>query len=63
MHNLTDQGSITEGEGSEPFVPTSLYQFLFILKILNTFFAKRSHLNEEVNCTGPSPQLVFPGPI
>ncbi len=38
-------------------VLTSLNQLIFKLKILFTLFTK---LNEEVNCTESSPQLVFP---
>ncbi len=39
---------------------TSLYQLVFILKILFFLFYKTSYLNEEVNCPELSPQLVFP---
>jgi hypothetical protein len=50
------QGSLTEGEGS--VLLTSLYyQLLFKL---NMFFNKTSCLNEEVNCTEPSPSVSFP---
>jgi hypothetical protein len=34
-------------------------QLLFILKILLTFY-KISYLNEEINCTGPSPSVSIP---
>ncbi len=34
---------------------TSLLQLIFILTILFNFFSKLSYLNEEVNCTDPSP--------
>ncbi len=40
-------------------VLTSLDQLILILKILFSFI-KTSFLNEEVNCTEPSLQLVFP---
>ncbi len=41
-------------------VLTSLDQLLFILKFYLLFLQKRANVNEEVNCTEPSPQLVFP---
>ncbi len=39
-------------------VQTSLDQLLFILKILFIFLKK--YLNEEVNCTNPSPSVSIP---
>jgi len=39
-------------------VLTSLDQLLLIMKILSTYlFYKTSYLNEEVNCTKPSPSV------
>ncbi len=40
-------------------VLTCLDKLLLILQASFTFFYKTSHLNEEVNCTEPSIQLVF----
>jgi hypothetical protein len=39
---------------------TSLDELLFILKILLTFVTKTSCLNEEANCTRPSPFVSVP---
>jgi hypothetical protein len=39
---------------------TSLDQLIFMLKILFQFFYKTSYLNEEVNCTEPSPSVSIP---
>ncbi len=41
-------------------VLTSLDSLLCFLKILLTFLYKKSFLVEEINCTEPSSQLVFP---
>jgi hypothetical protein len=38
---------------------TSLYKLLFIGNIIYLFY-KTTYLNEEVNCSEPSPKLVFP---
>jgi len=38
-------------------VPTSLYQLLFILKILLAISTKPATINEEVNCAEPSPSI------
>ncbi len=38
---------------------TSLYQLVFILKILFSCLYKTSYLNEEVNCTEPSPSDII----
>ncbi len=40
-------------------VLTSYDQFIFLLKILIPF-VKTSYLNEEVNCTEPSPSVCVP---
>ncbi len=57
------QGSLTEGEGSLQL--TSLYQlveqFLFIVKILFTFFTKQATLIRRSTVLSLPPQLVFPG--
>ncbi len=56
-------GSLTEGEGSVQL--TSLY-FLFEIssllywKLYLPFFTRTSYLNEEVNCTEPSPSVSVP---
>ena len=41
-------------------VLTSYDQFIFMLKILIPFVSKTSNLNEEVNCTEPSPLVCVP---
>jgi len=41
------------------FALTSLISSFHIESIFNLFY-KTDHLNEEVNCTEPSLQLVFP---
>ncbi len=60
---MLDQGSLIEGERSVRL--TSLYKLVYIssFNIENSFylFYKTSDLNEEVNCTEPSPSLVFLG--
>jgi len=57
------QGTLSEGEGSgtaDLQVLTSLDKLIFRLKIVFTFFYKTSYLNEEVNCTEPSPSVSIP---
>jgi hypothetical protein len=59
------QGSLTEGEGVllytvDLLVLTSLDQLIFKLIILISFLFKASYLNEEVNCTEPSPYVSIP---
>ncbi len=41
-------------------VLTSYDQFIFMLKILIHFVTKTRYLNEEVNCTEPSPLVCVP---
>jgi hypothetical protein len=61
---LVNLGSLNAGEGSvftvNLLVLASLDQLVFILKFLITFFYKTSYLNEEVNCTEPSPSVRVP---
>jgi hypothetical protein len=55
------QGSLTKGKVSVQLI--SLYQLIscFLkLKIVFTFVYKTSYLNEEVNCTEPSPSVGVP---
>ncbi len=54
------QESLNEGEGSVQL--TSLYQFKsarFNTENVIYLYHRTSDLNEEVNCTKPSPQVVF----
>jgi hypothetical protein len=44
-----------KGKERDLLVQTSLDQLILNLKTLFTFFYKSSYLNEEVNCTEPSP--------
>ena len=44
-------------------VLTSLYQLVFILKILFSFFTKQSTLMRKSTSTKPSPSVSFPCPI
>ena len=62
-HCKVRQGTLTEGEGLSTvalLALTSLDEFIFILKIYVAFFYKTSYLNEEVNCTEPSPSVSIP---
>jgi hypothetical protein len=54
------QGSLTEGEGFSTvdfLVPTSLDK---LLKNIIYLGCQTSYLNEEVNCTDPSPSVSVP---
>jgi hypothetical protein len=55
-------GSLTEGELStvDRLEPTSLEELLLIVKLLFSFCYNTSFLNEEVNCTEPSPSISVP---
>ncbi len=60
---MLQQGSLTKGgklSSVDLFVLTSLEQVIFILKIIFTSFCKTSYLNQEVNCTEPSPSVWLP---
>jgi hypothetical protein len=59
FHKYFQQGTLTEKERISTvnlLVLTSLNLLLLIVKTLFTFY-KTSNLNEEVNCTEPSPSV------
>jgi hypothetical protein len=62
INETMSHGNLTKGEGListvDLLVLTSLGQLLLILKVL--FIYKTSYLNEEVNCTKPSPSVRVP---
>ncbi len=57
-----NQGSLTEGEGlhSWPSCANYFWSAPFNIKNIIYIFYKTNCLNDEVNCTEPTPQLVFP---
>jgi hypothetical protein len=60
------QGTLTESEGISTvdfLVLSSSDQLILRLKILFTFVTKQVTLNEEVNCTEPSPSVSVSGKL
>jgi hypothetical protein len=61
---MFQQGSLTERvrlSTVDLLVLASLDQFFFYIENIINRFYKTIYLNQEVNCSEPSPQLVFPG--
>jgi hypothetical protein len=55
-----NQGILTEGEGSDLLVPTSLCQLLFKAKLCFTFFSKLANLMRRLTVLSFPPRLVIP---
>ncbi len=63
INNCWSQGILTEGEGSSTLDLLELTrsdQPLFMLKFYIFFIYKTTNLNEEVDCTVPSPSVRVP---